>query len=190
MSFPKPTLAQFAADPQLRGLLRAFAEKEYTSENVDFYFSTESNEAQYNKYISPGALQMVNLAHAEFTALTGMARRGQWNLMTPVLREAKASIGRLMTDNVVSRFAKSAAYSRWYVMKHKTLTEKGVKAFALLKKDLGIGKKEADLKALMLVVEGGRTPSDRKAAFEKINKLMKLNVKAATHFRTAGLAVN
>ena len=69
------------------------------------------------------------------------------------------------------------------------LTDKGEKAFTLLKKNLGVGKKMADLKTLMLVVEGASTPATRKVAFDKINKMLWLNIKAASIFRTAGLPV-
>ena len=138
MPFPASTLSQIAANKNLKALLRAYMEKEFTIENFDFYFSTESNQVKYNKYINEHSPHMINISHDERAVLSHLAQAGQWNQMTDHLDKAKASIERLIENNSLSRFNKSDEYSRWCVQKYQKLTDHGTKAFDLLKKDLNL----------------------------------------------------
>jgi len=183
-----PTLATIVADSQLRMLFQQYMKAEHSDEQFDFYFLTEGNQVKFNKYIRPGAPREVNIDSRTRQMLRNLAAQGRWNDMTAPLKDAKQQVGGGMLD-MINTFSTTPAYVRWHVAKYKTLTDKGQKAFNLLKRNLGVGKKEADLKALMLIVEGGRTPTDRKTAFKQVNKMMKLLVKAETHFRAAGLPV-
>jgi len=189
MPLPTPTMSMITSDSQLRNLLYSYLKQTFAEENFEFYFSTEGNRVKYQKYIRTGAPKEINITYDTRARLQQLAENGQWAQMNALMKVAKAEIGRLMSDDSLPKLQKTDEYSRWWVAKNKKLTDKGTKAFDLLKKNLGIGKKEADLKALMLIVEGGRTAADRKAAYEKVNKMLKLLVKAETLFRRAGLPV-
>jgi len=168
-------------------LVQAYMKKDSSWESFAFYFSTENNQTKYLKYIEPGAPQEVNLHRTTRKNLVTLAKSQNWDGMTAGLKVAKEEVAATINRDILARFRHTPEYSRWWVVKNKKLTDKGLKAFNLLKRDLGFRQSEATLKALLLVVEGGRTPADRRAAFLKIKKMMRLTVNAAVHFRTAGL---
>ena len=189
MPVTMPTLAMVASDSQLRMLLLAFMKKDNSDEQFDFYFSTDSNEIKFNKFIRCGAPREINLDYRVKNQLRNLARTGQWSAMDAPLKQAKDQIAASITNYVLGPFRYTPEYNRWHVAKHRELTDEGVITFNLLKLDLSKAENEATLKALMFVVESGRTPADRKAAFKKIDKLLKFRAKAVNYFRTAGLAV-
>jgi Regulator of G protein signaling domain len=188
MQLTEPTLTMVAANPRLRVLLHDFMAKEHSSQHVDFYFSTASNQVKYDQFIKADATHVINIGSQVRDRLRKLGQEAQWDNMTSAMRDAKTEVAYLLNDSLY-HFKNTPEYSRWHVSKYMKLTDKGEKAFNLLKKDLGIGKKADDLKTQMLIVEGAATLASRKAAFAKINKMMKLTVKAAAHFRTAGLPV-
>ena len=108
---------------------------------------------------------------------------------TKMLRESKENVRKLSNEDVLKRFSKTPEYRRWWVAKNKRNSDEGAKVVTLLTKDLKDVKTTATLKALMLVIEGGRTPADRKAAYTALQKLLKTPAKLPVVFKGNELEV-
>ena len=189
MSIPPARIEEAAHNPQLQVLVRDYMKKSLTLENFEFYFSTESNEVQYRKYIADAAPDQVNLSSSDRGPLDHLAQAGRYAEMGPCLHEAKQAIAAMVDRDVLARFSTTPEYKRWWVAKNKHNTDGGLKALTQLKPILKDAKSEAQLKSLMLIVEGGRTPTDRKAAYQAIVKLVKTASKVPTIFKANAIEV-
>jgi hypothetical protein len=183
MPIPQPRLEDAKLDPALRTLMREYMNKNFNRENFEFYFTTEGNEVVYNKYVKLGAPEQVNVPAKLLAPLDTLAASGQWDKMAAPMAAARHSIAGMAFDDVLVRFAQTDEYKRWYVAKHKKPTDEGARALKTLTGFLKSSKNAAQLKALMLVVEGGRTLADRKAAFKAIQALVKDPKTVAGTFR-------
>jgi|GEM_PF-3009437 len=189
MPLPSPSFDLANKNAELQVLMRPYMLKALTGENFDFYFSKEGPEALYNKYIKDGGEAQINIASVTKLALDEIAKVGQWERMRKHLQSARDEIAGLVKDDVLKRFEGTADYRRWAVAKFKQSSDAGAKAITLLTKELKSSKDLATLKALMLVVEGGRSLNDRKEAYSAIKPLVKSSLKVPVIFKTAGLAV-
>jgi len=189
MPLPAPTFELAAQDSALKLVMQDYLRKAFASESFDFYFSKESNQIIYNKYVKNAAEHQVNIPSSERVPLDKLAQAAKWDQMAALLKTARASIAKLTKDDVLKRFALTPEYKRWAVAKYKTSSDDGVQATGLLAKELKSAKDLATLKALMLVVEGGRTPTDRKQAYAAIENLVKTKAKVPVIFKTADLVV-
>jgi hypothetical protein len=189
MPFPAPTLEAAAKDNTLKLLMQAYMKKAFADESFDFYFSKANNQVLYHKYVKQGAPDQVNLPSSARIPLDKLAQAGQWGNMDAPMKKAREAIAAMVRNDVLSRFVESPEYIRWAVVKYKKSSDDGVKATNLLAKELTSSKNLATLKALMQVVEGGRTPADRKKAYVAIQGLVKKKEKVPTIFKSAGLVV-
>jgi len=189
MPLPSPRFEDAKNDSTLKLLMGAYLNKNHNAENFAFYFSTEGDQALYNKYVRAGAPEQVNLPTSVRKPLDDLAARGEWAKMTAPMAAARKSIGSMAAADVLTRFAATDEYKRWYVAKNKKLTDEGAKALKLVTSFLKSSGSAAQLKALMLVVEGGRTPADRKAAYTAIQGLVKDPKTVAGSFRVAKLDI-
>jgi len=189
MPLPAPTFELATQDSALKLVMQDYLRKAFASESFDFYFSKESNQIIYNKYVKNAAEHQVNIPSSERVPLDKLAQAAKWDQMAALLKTARASIAKLTKDDVLKRFALTPEYKRWAVAKYKTSSDDGVQATGLLAKELKSTKDLATLKALMLVVEGGRTPTDRKQAYAAIENLVKTKAKVPVIFKTADLVV-
>jgi hypothetical protein len=186
MPFPVPTFVMAAKDNQLKLLMREYMKKSLTLESFDFYFSREPNQTLYTQYIRQGAPDQVNLPAHVREPLDELARAGQWEKMAGPMTSARTSIAAMCENDVLTRFALTPEYKRWAVAKFKKPSDAGAKAVNALKKELKTSKDAAKLLPLMLALEGGRTPADRKAAHDALVALAKTPEKAAAAFKAAG----
>jgi len=189
MPLPAPTFELATQDSALKLVMQDYLRKAFASESFDFYFSKESNQIIYNKYVKNAAEHQVNIPSSDRVPLDKLAQAAKWDQMAALLKTARASIAKLTKDDVLKRFALTPEYKRWAVAKYKTSSDDGVQATGLLAKELKSAKDLATLKALMLVVEGGRTPTDRKQAYAAIENLVKTKAKVPVIFKTAYLVV-
>jgi len=189
MPFPPPTFDMASKDNTLKLAMQAYMKKAFADESFDFYFSKENNQVLYHKYVKQGAPNQVNLPSSARIPLDKLAQAGQWDKMAAPMKKARTVIAGMVKNDVLGRFAQSPEYIRWAVVKFKKSSDEGVKATNLLAKELSSSKNLATLKALMQVVEGGRTPADRKKAYVAIQGLVKQKDKVPTIFKSAGLEV-
>ena len=182
------TLETLSKSGHLGALLLTYMRKDHSERSYEFYFSHEGNEDKFKKYIKTGAPKEVNIPGKVRKALEAQAERGEWSQMNANLARAKEWVGGAISSILIP-FSDTEGYTRWWVTKNEKLTPKGDKALALLTRNIGFFKDADKLKPLMLIIEGDSTPSARKAAFDKLNKMLRLNIKAASIFRTAGLPV-
>lgn len=189
MPIPSAKLEDARTDNALLLLIRAYMQRSQTMESFEFYYSKESNEAQYNRYIREGAPDQVNIDAATRRPLDELATAGQYDRMGPGLKKAKDAVAEMVNNDVLERFSGTPEYKRWWVAKNKKNTDAGLKAVTELTKILKDSKQAATLRQLMLVVEGGRTPADRKQAYTAIVGLVKTPAKVPTIFKAASVEV-
>jgi hypothetical protein len=189
MPLPDATFELAAQDSALKLLMQDYLKKAFASESFDFYFSKESNQIIYNKYVKQEAEHEVNIPSGDRIPLDKLALAAKWDQMAAPLKKARATIAELTRKDVLRRFAVTPEYKRWAAAKYKTSSEDGVKATGLLAKELKSAKDLATLKALMLMVEGGRTPADRKQAYVAIENLVKAKAKVPVIFKATDLVV-
>jgi hypothetical protein len=189
MPLPSPRFEDAKKDTQLKLLMHKYLNDNHNAENFAFYFSTEGDQVVYNKYVRAGAPEQVNLPTSVRKPLDEKAAAGEWSNMVAPMAAARKSIASMTAADVLTRFAQTDEYRRWYVAKNKKLTDEGNKALKLLTSFLKSLGSAAQLKALMLVVEGGRTPADRKAAYTAIQALVKDPKTVAGSFRVAKLDI-
>jgi hypothetical protein len=190
MTMPDQIFEEARKDAQLRALLKTFMEKAGQDETFEFIFTSEANnQTLYNRFIRSGAPMEVNIDGAQKDPLDDLARAGRWDQMGAGLKAARKFLIGTFESEVRLKFARSDEYRRYVVQKTKKPTAEGVKAVTALTKLLKSSKDATKLTPLMVVVQGGRTPGDRKEAYEALGKLLKDKSKLPAVFKAAGVTV-
>lgn len=154
MALPTPKFTTIK-NAYLLKKIKAFTQKEYSSENFEFYFDKSSNHTLYDKYIKEDSPRQVNLPARLRKPLDVLAAQRKWSAMSAGIKEARAEIASLLDKDTMTRFA---------------ATPDGEAAIVMV--EMGIdGSKEKQVIGLLQVYEKGRTPSDKYQAYQALVKL-------------------
>ena len=77
MPLPSPRFEDAKKDTQLKLLMGKYLNDNHNAENFAFYFSTEGEQALYNKYVRAGAPEQVNLPTSVRKPLDELAARAK-----------------------------------------------------------------------------------------------------------------
>lgn len=190
MTMPDMIFEEARKDAQLRALLKTFMERSGLDETFEFIYTSEkNNQTLYTRFIKSGAPMEVNIDGAQKDPLDDMAEAGQWDRMDDGMQAARKFLIKTLQDDLKLKFGRSDEYRRWLVQKTKKPTAEGLAAVKTLTRLLKSSKDAPKLTPLMVVVQGGRTPADRKEAYTEIGKLLKDKTKLPTAFTAAKLTI-
>jgi len=101
---------QVKGNPKKLMALLTFMKKEHNEENFMFYFDKGNAEAVYKKYISKAAAQQVNLPANITGPMEALASVKNWKGMEPGIKAAKESVLKMVNNDVMPRFERSAEW--------------------------------------------------------------------------------
>ena len=106
-------LEEVAKDPKLMPVLKAYMVGQHNNENYDFYFSKDSNDKLYTKFISAKSSTQVNLPSDIQKKLDELAKIKKWSDMSGPMGQAKTNIAKMVNADVMPRFTTSAEYKAY-----------------------------------------------------------------------------
>ncbi|MGN6366716.1 MAG: hypothetical protein ACTHN5_00365 [Phycisphaerae bacterium] len=107
---PNLKIEEVAKDAKLLPVLKAYMQASHTAENYDFYFSKDSCEKLYPKFISSKSATQVNLPSAIQKQLDELATAKKWKDMATPMQTAKKNIAAMVNADVMPRFMASNEY--------------------------------------------------------------------------------
>jgi hypothetical protein len=110
---PNLKIEEVAKDPKLMPVLKAYMQASHTAENYDFYFSKDSCEKLYPKFISAKSPTQVNLPSAIQKQLDDLAKDKKWKDMANPMQAAKKNIAAMVNADVMPRFMVSNEYKEF-----------------------------------------------------------------------------
>lgn len=135
--------------------IKAAAEKEYSSENYEFYFDKANNQVLYERYISTKADKQVNLPTKLRQPLDDLAAKKQWSAMSAGIKAARVEIATLIDKDTLMRFSR---------------TPTGEAAISIAAMGLD-GAKAKQAEGLLAVYTKARSPNDQYQAYLALVKL-------------------
>ncbi len=103
-------IEEVAKDAKLMPVLKAYMVGQHNGENYDFYFSKDSCEKLYPKFISAKSPTQVNLPSSIQKKLDDLAKIKKWGDMASPMIEAKKNIAAMVNADVMPRFMTSKEY--------------------------------------------------------------------------------
>jgi hypothetical protein len=107
---PNLTIDEVGKNAKLAPVLKAYMKAQHNDENFDFYFSKDSGEKLYNKFIFAKSATQVNLPSDIQKQLDELAKVKKWKDMAGPMAKAKTSIAKLVNADVMPRFMTSKEY--------------------------------------------------------------------------------
>jgi len=157
-------IEEVAKDPKLLPVLKAYMSASHTGENYDFYFSKESCEKLYPKFISSKSATQVNLPSDIQKKLDDLAKDKKWADMASPMMAAKKNIGAMVNADVMPRFMLSKEYLAAAGGKEVDLGPLKAKV-AVIEKDINDGT--AFVNTAMATVKAKGKPADP----EEVNRM-------------------
>jgi hypothetical protein len=104
------TIEEVGKNAKLVPVLKAYMKAQHNDENFDFFFSKDSPEKIYAKFINAKSATQVNLPSDIQKKLDDLAAAKKWKDMAGPIGQAKTSIAKLVNNDVMPRFATSKEY--------------------------------------------------------------------------------
>jgi hypothetical protein len=139
--------------------LREFLKGEHADKNLRFLHDKSSSEALFNQYIRPDAADALDLPESIRAPLAALASQKKWGAMGPGLKQARKAVAAHTNNGLLQRFMDSPG-GKWPTF----LLAVGVD-----------GSKARTMEALLKAYQAGRTPQDKRDAY---NAMLKMTNKA------------